>query len=447
MGKFKSVASIFTTPNHLMAPRTLFRVLPFVVGLLLWGPESTSGQTLPVDTTAVQVRLFPDAPVNRVDLTVRENGLGVKLPGGGAPVMKLQSGDSATLSMRENEVFVRRNGSGLYTISLELVPLGTKARWTLSRPDEPSRTYTGRLHLSARSARTTGLLLVNRVPLEDYVASVVAGEYGLDDRAGTRAMAVVARTYGLYSTKNDQSYDHTDGTRSQIYEGTDPITSQARRAAATTKGQVLTYDDRLIQAVYFSSSGGHTANNEDVWTAETAQPYLRGRSDPYDDASPHHRWKASVDRPALLRALTRNFDASVNGFLIDERASHGRVETMTIQLSDAGDESMSANNFRLAVNRNVQGDPLKSTWFDAQRRGDAYVFEGRGFGHGVGLSQWGAHEMAEEGHTYRDILHFYYEGVDIQRLDATSLAPPAEPVATSPPDAPQVDSTSGRIGW
>jgi stage II sporulation protein D len=122
---------------------------------------------------------------------------------------------------------------------------------------------------------------------------------------------------------------------------------------------------------------------------------------------------------------------------------------------------MNANDFRLVVNRGVDGNPLKSTWFDARRSGNRYVFDGRGFGHGVGLSQWGAHEMAKRGKSYRDILTFYYTDVRIEQLGDVDKDPRDAPVARTPstpkpePGAPpatdsqepSVDTDQRRIGW
>lgn len=418
-----------------------------VVALFVLSPVYlASGQSGGADTTAVRVRLHAQRTVETAVLTAETNDVVVEVPGGGAPAFTLRPGDSLTLGLRQDDVFVQQGAQGVYATSLRLAPRDESASWSLASDGHPTQTYTGALRLSPDS--TDGLLLVNRVPLEDYVASVVASEYGLDDTAGAKAMAVVARTYGLFATqKFGPSVDHADGTLSQVYEGADAITSRSRRVTESTRGQVLTHGGRPIQAVYFSSSGGHTADNEDVWQAESPQPYLRGRPDPYDQDSPHHRWRATVSRPALLRALTRLRGTSVEGFTLGQRMPHGRLKTMNVLHSDDTRHTMNANAFRLAVNRRLQDEPLKSTWFDARREGDTYVFEGRGFGHGVGLSQWGAHAMATQGKSYEEILTFYYEDVTIRRHEGTQLAPPAEPVAESPPVSSPSDSTSGRIGW
>lgn len=360
--------------------------------------------------------------------------------------MRLQSGETTTLGLRQNDVYIQRSSNGLYATNLRLRPTGTDAAWTLSFDDQ-SHTYTGGLYVAPVPNEQSGLLIVNSVPIEDYVASVVASEYGLNDREGTKAMAVVARTYGLFSSeKFGETYDQADGTASQVYEGADAVTEASRSATQATKGEVLTYNGTLIQAVYFSSSGGHTANNEDVWKAKRSLPYLRGKEDPYDESSPHHTWSAAVDRSTLLQVLSRRRGTSVEGFTIDSRSSDGRVETINVLQSNGTSHEMNANTFRLVVNRSVQEAPLKSTWFDARRDGSRYVFNGHGFGHGVGLSQWGAHAMAEQGNSYRDILRFYYSDIQIQRLDGVQKDPQEAPVARTP-QPPDPNTGERRIGW
>lgn len=416
--------------------------------LLLGGPPWTAAFAVQQDTTDVRVRLNHRATVESVELTVDQGPLAVHLPEGGPPVMRLQSGESTTLGLRQNDVYIRRGNDGLYATKLRLQPAGTKATWALDFSNK-DRSYTGGLTVAPAPDGESGLLVVNNVPLEDYVASVVANEYGLDDREGAKAMAVVARTYGLFaSAKFGGAYDQADGTVSQVYEGVDAVTEASRQATQATEGEVLTHNGNLIQAVYFSSSGGHTANNEDVWNADRPIPYLRGKEDPYDSASPHHTWSTTIDRSALLQVLTRERGTLVEGFTIKSRSPDGRVETINVLQSNGNNHEMKANTFRLLVNRGVSGASLKSTWFDARRQGSQYVFNGRGFGHGVGLSQWGAHAMAQQGKTYREILRYYYTDVEIERFDGGQMDPVEAPVAKEPstrdPDAEVGDQ---RIGW
>jgi stage II sporulation protein D len=390
----------------------------------------------------VQVRLHHDVDPASAQLTPQRGTLSVRPPGGGAPILTFPPQETVTLGRRQGDVYAIQGDTRLYARSLHLAP-AREATWTLKLAPESTRTYTG--HLRFRPAESeSGLQLVNRVPLRDYVASVVTGEYGFEDGAGTRAMAVVARTYALFSAKHfDGAYDHVDGTASQVYRGQDIVTEAARAAAQATRGEILTYDGAPIQAVYFSSSGGHTANNEDVWTGRDPLPYLRGKKDPFDQSSPKHRWTTRIHRRSLLQILSLHHNASVEGFLLGDRSAGRRLRTIEILFSDGTETEMEAETFRSVVNERVDGASLKSTWFDARRDGSEYVFEGRGHGHGVGLNQWGAHAMAEQGKSYREILSFYYTGVQIQQLDDVSSPPQ---LAEDPvPEAP--DSTSTRIGW
>lgn len=421
-----------------------------VLGAVLFGSVPRAVAQSASDSARVQVRLHHETNVKTVRLTANDGRLNVLLPSGGSPVFRLGEGETVMMGRRQRDVYLRRGNRGLYAESVFLVPTD-EASWTLDVNAESTRTYSGVLALSPEDT-ADGIQLVNRVPLDDYVASVVAGEYGLDDREGAKAMAVVARTYALFSNKHfDEDYDHVDGTASQVYRGVDAITESARRAARDTRGEVLIYDGEPIQAVYYSSSGGHTANNEEVWTDSDPLPYLRGKNDPYDASSPHHRWSVRVNRSALLRALTLHQNESVNGFLLGDRTPSGRLATIELLRSEGPNAEIEASTFRSVVNEHVSGSPLKSTWFDARRDGSSYVFEGRGYGHGVGLNQWGAHAMAERGRTYREILRFYYAGARIERLEDLPSFPAPPPVANDmrivSPDSAASDTTSRRVGW
>jgi len=410
--------------------------------------ERVGEESDPSDTTRVRVRLLESTSPESVRISPVGGTVHLRGESNGPSLQTLGPGDAATLSVRGDELTVKLATTGLYTTRL-LVDPEPGVSWKLSwdaAGGEQARTYEGALFAQPDPERSGRLQLVNASPLESYVASVVAAEYGFDDLEGAKAMAVVARTYALKAAdKFDGRYDHVDHTASQVYRGTSAITGTARRAARETRGEVVTYNDTLIEAVYFSSSGGHTADNEDVWDADESLPYLRGQRDPYDRNSPHHRWTTRIDRQALLRALEGRFEGSVRGFVIGERSEGRRVKSVDILRPGGSRQSMQANAFRLLVNRTVPGTEMKSTWFDARREGDEYVLDGRGFGHGVGLSQWGAHEMSQQGKTYREILSFYYSDVRVQRLDGVKVAPTLPPVAKEESESPS--RSGGRIGW
>ncbi|WP_456429973.1 SpoIID/LytB domain-containing protein [Rhodocaloribacter sp.] len=397
--------------------------------------------TLNTQEDLLRIRLFEQ---NRPEAVTVSGASGLLLFIGdeAEPLFRLAPGEEVIVEARKDEMLFTVAGRRIRTRSLRLVPNdGATFTLAVTAGDEPgaTRRYEGSLTVAPA---TGGVLeLVNHVPVEAYVASVVASEYGFDDLEGAKAMAVIIRTYALRVLgRFGDDYDHVDHTLSQVYRGADAVTDASRAAARRTRGEVLTYDGALVEAVYFASSGGHTADNETVWKTEP-KPYLRGVRDPYDH-SPHAKWSVTIPRKKLLDALSKAYGFSVEGIRIAERSRDGRVRTMTL-LGDR-ERTISGNEFRLAVIRTFGARTLKSTLFDARVRGDAYVFEGRGFGHGVGLSQWGAHEMAQKGRSYRDILTFYYTGVAIAR-DANYAAllgregrapsepPPVTVVSEDPP--------------
>lgn len=386
------------------------------------------------------------------EVTLRADEQDLRIEASGQTLARLRPGETVTLRVRNNEVYLKRDEGSLFALNVRF-EADRAAHWSIRTEGGRWRSYSGTLAVRPDPDQPSTLQLVNAVPLEDYVASVVASEYHLQDTEGTKALAVAVRTYALRTTEKfgTTDYDHVDHTASQMYGGLSAITSRSRAATEATTGEVLVHDGRLIEAVYYASSGGHTANNEDVWDATEVLPYLRGKRDPYE-RSPHARWTVSVPRRTLLSKLSANQGVEVTGITLGDRSRDGRVTYVNLITKDGRKRRMQANAFRLFVNQNLSAKSLKSTLFDARRRGNNYVFSGRGFGHGVGLSQWGAHEMAKQGHSYRDILGFYYTDVAIEHIDSNQLVPldAAPPIAQQPPpkkEGPPQKARDRRIGW
>lgn len=378
-------------------------------------------------------------------------GLAVYLNNERQPRYQIGPDGTLSLSMRRDEVTVSSQHGTQGVKTLRLMPLGP-GDMTLNVKGT-TRSYSGSLAVTAD--RGEALRLINHVPLEDYVASVVASEYGLSDLEGSKAMAVIARTYGLkVINSSDDSYDHVDHTASQVYRGSRAVTSLARQAAQATAGQVLTYDGRLIEAVYSSSSGGHTANNEDVWSSDP-HPYLRGKPDPWDRVSKYHRWEYSVSEDDLHRAIEQSLGLKPRSISVAESGPDGRAKRIALEPHSGRTRTIAADEFRRIVRGALGEAGLRSTRFTMKRKRGTYRFEGGGFGHGVGLSQWGAHGMANAGKSYDEILNFYYTGVRIDQrrvqgastpaaglLASARAAPPTVRQVNAPPPASAV--TSGR---
>lgn len=432
----------------------LLRFRAQVFMLLLLATMSDTATLAQRDASLVRVRLLERAAPQILIVGTADRGMRLYAGDLANPITTLGPGKRATLSVYERDVRVATHDQVFYARALRIAPI-QQALLDVEVPeayeDPAMARYAGRLLIQPEG---TTLRIINHVPLEDYVASVVSHEYGFDDLEGSKAMAVLARTYALRAAGTANApYDLSDHTGAQVYRGSANLIPASIEATLETAGEVLTYEGGLIEAVYFASSGGLTASNEDVWQSEPV-PYLRSRPDPFDADAPHRSWETSIPRTQFLAILSDTYGSPVTGFLLHEIGDDGRVQTVRLL---GAERIITGTAFRNLINQHFGATRLRSTQFDARREGDTYIFEGRGFGHGVGLSQWGAHAMAGQGYDYREILGHYYAGVMLQKGGrAFALpAPPANVVqtATRPPDPLRQDPPEKsarpkrRIGW
>jgi stage II sporulation protein D (peptidoglycan lytic transglycosylase) len=272
------------------------------------------------------------------------------------------------------------------------------------------RAFPGSVRVAARGARV--LDVVNLVPLEPYVASAIASETPADwPLEALKAQAVVARSYALHERerRSSEPFDLEASVISQRY-GVSRVPETAAAAARATAGEYLAYGGEPILAAFHSSSGGVTASAEEVWGE--AVPYLRSVSSP-DDAAPDYFWSYEISLADLRAALTEAGYApgSLSDVRVTDRSESGRVER--IQL---GAVLLSGRDLRELLG----GRALRSALFDARVEDGRVRFLGSGSGHGVGLCQWGASELARRGSSYRGILSHYYPGSDLRRVRASS---------------------------
>lgn len=272
------------------------------------------------------------------------------------------------------------------------------------------RPYRGVLEL--RRTPSGRLTVINELELEEYLYGVLKME--VDPRwppEALKAQAVAARTLALYSLGRfrAEGYDVRATTESQVYGGLSAEDPRTTAAVDATRGEIITYQSRPILAVYHSDSGGATESSEHVWGGQ--YPYLRGVPDPFTSAAP---WTVRMDRSDLAARLRRAGRAvsDIVGVEVAEVTPSGRARTVRIT-STAGAVVVRATELRSALGADV----MKSTLFAVRLvAGDEPVIEftGRGSGHGVGLSQWGARGQALAGRSYLEILRYYYAGVTIE---------------------------------
>ncbi|MEM8806429.1 MAG: SpoIID/LytB domain-containing protein [Cyanobacteria bacterium P01_G01_bin.38] len=254
----------------------------------------------------------------------------------------------------------------------------------------------------------SGLTAVNYVDLEHYLYSVVGSEMPASwPQESLQAQAVAARSYALYhqGRANNRLFDMGGSQAWQVYRGIDGEAPTTLAAVDATAGQVLTYAGNIIEAVFHSSSGGYTENSEDVWSR--AVPYLKGVED-FDQDAPTYQWQVAFSTDELSQRITGV--GRIQNLEIMERSASGRVKQMQV-VGDTDARMMAGKDVRRALG-------LRSTKFDVALGADSFEIHGSGFGHGIGMSQWGARGMAQRGHSYDAILTHYYQGTALAQLDA-----------------------------
>jgi stage II sporulation protein D len=264
------------------------------------------------------------------------------------------------------------------------------------------------------TTQTGGLVLVATLPVERYVELAVAAESGTTDSTESRkALAVVARSFALAPTHGHTTFDVCDSTHCQWVRWC--TTPEAHAAALATAGESLWYKGIRAEAYFHQNCGGRTAAAEEVWPGRivsdhAARAALLSRPDPYCQRTGSSEWSATLSRSELTQALSAAGLAAPGwkSLTIAQRGESGRA-TMLL----AGSTRIPAEDFRLAVGRALGWNRIRSTWFEIAAEEDGFLFHGRGSGHGVGLCQTGAAEMAREGRSYREILAQYFPGASL----------------------------------
>lgn len=297
------------------------------------------------------------------------------------------------------------------------------------------RSYRGTLELRRGDS---GLVVVNVVPLEQYLAGVVGAEMGLrtpDELEALKAQAIVSRTYAIRNQGRwkDRGFDLVGTVNDQVYAGELNENALATAAVAATRGQVVTWDNQPIDAFYFSTCGGRTEDGTAVF-AGASRPYLRSIEDrdptgtPWCATSPRFHWTAGWTASQLAATLRRTLPAEnlpvtraadVGDLRVIDRTATGRIASVELVGRD-GRTVLTGQSIRRVLSP-TDGGLLRSTDFTIRiaRTGgriERVDIDGSGNGHGVGMCQWGAIGRARAGQDVRTILTSYFPGTDVQRL-------------------------------
>jgi stage II sporulation protein D len=366
----------------------------FLTGLLLVSlpfvaPRNESDAAIPAER--IRVAILKNASNVTVDgegiIAIRENGSAVAL----APPVLIKSGRSS----------VSVEGTAYRRLTFS----ASSAVYVNGKP------YRGVTEISPGE---NGLLVVNELPLEEYLVGLINCEISSAwPMEAVKAQAVIARTYALNrkQARSTSFYHLESSVIDQVYDGCEIEDSRARRGVAETAGEVLSYRGDVIQAFYHSNCGGRTEASENVWGKYL--PYLTGVDCRYCLSSPSSSWDLKI-AVADMEERLRTAGYKVSG-VADIRAgarnSRGRLKHVVI-VSARGELSLTGDQFRKAIGYAV----IKSTNFSVKVENGEAVFSGLGNGHGVGLCQWGAKQRALDGFGYAEILSYYYPGTDLMKL-------------------------------
>ncbi len=411
---------MISTPEKFTYPAILILQVLFLCVSSGKAQPSTGNNLLELDKAdSVRILLYDAAPPGSVVISPRNSTVSlyfennkIRLPAGSA---------GADISTSNGRVIIKHGSTKQSVDSLRLesddiIQVHTKK---FGR-----KFYHGSLLITPDRERDN-LRIINRVSLNDYIASVVGSEMNFTDIEALKTQAVVSRTYALWSVQRSPypDYDMTDREANQVYLGDIPSKPWYRKAAESTQGEILTWSGQLILSVFSSTCGGTTSNNEDVWNG-VPHPYLRSQSDSkMCEASPHYRWSFSLNQNRLKKLLRKQYNFSYESVSIEKDASN-RIETVVFTDNNNNQLTFSGNDFRGLINKHISYQSIRSTHFEWTEEDETIHIEGKGLGHGVGLCQWGARGFAQNGWDYKSILSFYFSGtktVNLEEIESNKI--------------------------
>ena len=261
------------------------------------------------------------------------------------------------------------------------------------------------------------LVILNVVPIEEYVKGILYHELPSKPPAPLetmKAQAVASRTYAMYQIEENKKkdFDVTSDIYSQVYGGKSAERFRSNIAVIKTKGEVLTYKGKVLPAYFHSTCGGHTEDVRELWNQDL--PPLYGVKCDYCQLAPLSNWKKNFRSSDIQNKLKTNgyhLGPIVNIRVIDRNTS-GRNRNLEMTTLDGQKVIITGKKFREIIGPNE----IKSNKYEIQMKGYFFDVLGKGWGHGVGMCQWGAFYMAHERFNYKEILNYYYPGARLVNL-------------------------------
>ena len=354
-----------------------------------------------------------DTNVRSVTICIADVQSAATIEGKALHFLKEPSEELIPMAKNKNRYTVLAAGKGLIVDGVQTGSQRLRVRSTMGYIIYNGKSFREDVIIIKDEEQPNRLILVNEIGMESYLYGLINKEclpsWSLEAK---KAQAVAARTYAMYRKLERPSLycDMGHTAVDQVYGGLDAEDVKSRKAVRETHGEVLTYASHIVKSYYHSNCGGHTASVAEVWGTE--EPYLLGVKCDYCKNTKNYRWEYKIQVAELAKKFKVPSKMGKRFFIdISKRSESGRAHT--IRLKYAGhSETMTGEEFRSKLG---YGN-IRSTLFTFSKTGSIYIFKGRGSGHGVGMCQWGASEMAKQGHAYREILYYFYPGTIIRRV-------------------------------
>ena len=327
-------------------------------------------------------------------------------------IVMLSTNEVVRLTLWKNQIQVKSLLSGLDTTMTTLSLEGEHPKVEIKRNGRRPESFDGSLHVGAN--RKGAFQLINRVEIDSYVSRVLIEEVGYNVPSEyLKIQAIISRTYAVRNLgrHGDDGYDLCNSVHCQVYDGKKEVPSNIHEATASTSGTVITdQSSQPILAAFHANCGGKTANSEHVWNSPL--PYLTSTVDTFCLSQRSATWSKSIDLAQLKKYVLNQTGIDVEtldwaGLTLDANRT-GK----TIQIFD---ETFSLPMMR----RDLR---LKSTYFTMKIEDGTAHFEGKGFGHGVGLCQQGAINMARQKYDHRQILGHYFKATRLEPISDSMVS-------------------------
>lgn len=345
----------------------------------------------------IRVAVIQDAP----SLNLKIEGSYEIINSTTGKIVSLSAELKTTVTTYENKILLGRLNPNL---SRFLIKIDKSGRIIIN-----GRRFRGNIELIKKV--NAELLVVNHIDLEDYVKGILYNEAShYWPMEALEAQSIACRTYALYQCEvnRPKDYDATPDTYSQVYGGSASERYRTNKAVNETKGIILTYQAQVFPAYYHATCAGHTEDASLLWGIDILP--LKGVTCNFCKDSPHFNWHSVLSLDSIGEKLNQaGYKISkITTISVLGKDTSNRLTDLEF-ISAKKNLKIAAKDFRNIIGPNI----IRSANFRVSIEGNDCVFEGFGWGHGVGLCQWGAYFMAKQGYTAEEILKYYYPGVTL----------------------------------